>query len=414
MEKKTLDNGVRIIYEEIPYVRSAAVGFWVRSGSRTEPENLSGISHAIEHMVFKGTATRTSAQVAEEMDAIGGQVNAFTTKELTSFYARALDSHLDVAIDLLGDIFFEPKISEEDWAVERGVILEEIGMYEDSPEDLVGEELFKKVFEGYSLGRPILGTPETLKAMNAETIATYKANNYAPKDIVVSLSGHFSDRDLNTLAERFSALKPTPEREIVKAEYTPSFTKKQKQIEQNHLCLGFPCLPMGHPDRYSLAVMNGILGAGMSSRLFQSVREQKGLCYSIYSFSAAHQDAGLLGVYTALNKETEAQAIELTCEVLRRFAQNGPDKVEVERVREQMKANVLMGLESTSARMHHLGQNELILGNVPTPDEIISRYDAVSVESVHALAKQVLDFSKLSFSAVGNVENTDYERIVKR
>lgn len=407
----TLPNGVRVMCEPMPSVRSAAVGFWVGSGSRHEPEELGGISHALEHMVFKGTQTRTAAQIAEEMDAIGGQVNAFTTKELTAFYARALDSHLGDAIELLGDIFFCPKLAQEDWQTERGVILEEIDMYEDSPEDLVGEELFAAVYRQSPLGRPILGRAESLNAMTADCMARYRNERYHASSLVVSLAGRYSDRDLNQLTDILAQVPSSPLPKPVPGVYRPAFTQKTKPIEQNHLCLGFPSLPAGHPERYSLQVLNGILGSGMSSRLFQKVREQNGLCYSIYSFTAAHADTGMLGVYTALGKETEEQALSLTLRVIRELTENGPAPAELDRVREQIKANVLMGLESTSSRMHHLGQSELLTGRVNSPDEIIERYDAVTREGVWDLARRVFDMEQMSFSAVGNVENTDYHAL---
>ena len=409
-EKQILRNGVRLLCEAMPSVRSAAVGLWMGSGSRHEPADLSGVSHALEHMVFKGTRTRSAARLAEEMDAIGGQVNAFTTKELTAFYARALDSHLDTAIDLLGDIFFQPRLAQEDWQTERGVILEEIGMYEDSPEDLVGEELFGAVYSASPLGRPILGKPETLKGITAERMASYMAERYCPQNLVVSLAGRYTDSDRAHLVALLEAMPARSAPDAEPGHYQPAVTTKQKPIEQNHLCLGFPALPAGHPERYALQVLNGILGAGMSSRLFQTVREQKGLCYAIYSFTAAHADTGVLGVYTALGKETEAQALELTLNVIRELTEKGPAEAELDRVREQIKANVMMGLESTSARMHHLGQMELLTGRASTPDEIIEAYDEVTVEKVWDLARRVFDLKQISLSAVGDVEDTDYSK----
>ena len=413
VNKLTLPNGVRIVTEAMDSVRSAAVGLWIGAGSRHEPEALGGVSHAIEHMVFKGTASRTAAEIAEQMDAIGGQVNAFTTKEATSFYARALDSHLGRAIDLLCDILFQPRFAQEDWETERGVILEEIGMYEDSPEDLVGELLHSGIYRGSSLGRPILGCAETLNAMTAQQLKAYKDDAYRSESIVVSLAGHFSQRDVDDLSARFSVL-PKASRPVQEtAAYQRVMVKKAKAIEQNHLCLGFPSLPTGHPDRWALQVLNGILGSGMSSRLFQQVRDQRGLCYTVYSYSSAHADCGSFGVYTALSKDTEAQALALILQIIRDFRQNGPTAAELDRCREQMKANVLMGLESTSARMNRLGQGELILGKVTSPDEIIERYDAVTREDVLRLAGQIFDEEKMSLSAVGEVDNTEYEELLK-
>ena len=410
-EKINLPNGARLITEYMEHMRSAAVGFWVKSGSRHEPEGLGGISHAIEHMVFKGTKKRTVVQIAEEMDAIGGHVNAFTTKECTCFYGRSLDSHLDSAIDLLTDLFFSPKLAEEDWQTERKVILEEIDMYEDSPEDLVGEELFSAAFKGCPLGRPVLGKPESLNAINAEMISGYMAENYTAGRMVVSLVGHYSGKDRDKLIDILSPVGGETPADTASGTYMSAFTAKHKQIEQNHICLGFQSLPLGHKDRYALQILNGILGAGMSSRLFQTVREKNGLCYSIYSYTSAHADTGLFGIYTALNKDTEIQAIKLIREIVQDFADAGSTQHELDRAREQIKANVLMSLESTSARMNHLGQSELLMKYVPTPDEITERYDAVTCDEVRALAGEIFDFGRISFSAVGNVDGTDYRAL---
>ncbi len=404
-EKITLDNGVRLLFEEIPYVSSAAVGIWVGSGSRHEPAELSGISHAIEHMVFKGTHHRSAVQIASEMDAIGGQVNAFTTKECTAFYVRAMESHLPQAIDVLTDIFFSPRMDRADWNNERGVILEEIGMYEDSPEDLVTERLFGAVFRGCALGRPILGTASTLGRINAGRIAQYRQENYRAGGLVVSLCGKYAARDKETLLERFAALPPNPPLVAGPGSLEPAFVVRHKDIEQNHLCLAYPSLPIGSPERYAQQVMSNILGGGMSSRLFQRVREERGLCYSVYSFAAGHEDAGLFGIYTALGKETERAALALIRQVVQEYVQDGPTESELDRAREQVKANVLMGMESTSARMNHLGRNELLLGEVKTPEEIIAAYDAVTRETVCALAKRTFVPEKLCFSAVGRVSS---------
>ena len=410
IERKTLPSGVRVVYQPMGSVRSAAVGFWMGHGSRYEPSHLGGISHAIEHMVFKGTQSRASAQVAQEMDAIGGQVNAFTTKESTCFYARALDSHLPKAIDLLSDIFFNPRMDESDWETERGVILEEIGMYEDSPEDLVSERLFAAIFPGLPLGRPILGTHETLGAMTAADILRYKNEAYSPAQMVVSMAGHYSEAHRALLEGVLSALPPRPSITPEPCAYTPAFALREKPIEQNHICLAFPGIRLGDPRRYTLNIMSGILGAGMSSRLFQRVREENGLCYSIYTFTTGHSDVGVMGLYMALGKSTEAQAISLCRQVIEGFAQNGPTAEELGRVREQIKANMLMSLESTSARMNHLGQNELMLGSVPAPDDIIRELDAVTAEGVTELAREIFDMKNASCSVVGQAADEEVYR----
>ncbi len=413
IEKVTLPNGVRLVFEDVPHVRSAALGLWVGRGSRHEPDALSGITHAIEHMVFKGTETRSSAQIAAQMDEIGGQVNAFTTKECTCYYARVLGSHLPQAMDVLCDIFFHPKLDPQDWAVERRVILEEIDMYEDTPEDLVTERLFSHVFAGTPLGRPILGRASTLNKLSAARIRTYMQEQYAPQHIVVSLAGCFTEADREALITRFGEMAPRATADVAPGAFAPSFCIRQKDIEQNHLCLGFPGLSFRDPRRYALQILSSILGGGLSSRLFQSIREKLGLCYSIYSFLTGHEDTGLLGIYTALGPNTEAEALKRLMDIVRDFAAVGPTEEELTRTRRQVTANVLLGLESTAARMNHLGRNELLLNHIPETDEIVEAYDAVTAEDIRTLARGLFDPRHLSFSAVGRVKNADgYRKIL--
>lgn len=402
--KITLNNGVRILYEHIDSVRSVSIGIWVLNGSRNEPKKLGGISHFIEHMLFKGTKTRSASDIAELMDSIGGQVNAFTTKECTCFYARVLDSHFSEAADILTDMLFNSKFDESDLAVERGVILEEIGMYNDSPEDLVSERLMSVVYSPTPLARPILGTPSTLKSIDGTTMREYMQKNYVPENIVVSISGSFSDKDIKLIEDIFSGMsggKPVPPEKGI---YTASSIVKKKSTEQNHIILAFEGPQFGSPDRYANAIMTNILGGGMSSRLFRKVREECGLCYSIYSYIYSHTDTGLFGIYTATGKETEQQAIELIIEVIMDLLEKGITQQELDRAREQSKANVLLALESTVSRMNSLARGELFLGEILRPEEIIQRYDAVTQDAVLEAARKILNMDKLSLSAVGKVE----------
>ncbi len=401
IQVKTLPNGARIVHEYMEHVRSAAVGFWVGHGSRHEPEGMGGASHAIEHMVFKGTETRSSAEVAAEMDAIGGQVNAFTTKESTCFYAHSLDSHLPTAISLLSDIFFHPRFDKEDWELERGVIIEEIAMYEDQPEDLVYQNLFASVYENLPLGATVLGTRQSLEGMDAAGLLAYKIKNYRPCDIVVSLAGHYAPSDLAQLKGLLSAIEASECPPVTPCSYKPAFRLCEKSIEQNHLCLGFPGLPISREHMYAYRVLSSILGAGMSSRLFQTVREENGLCYSVYSYTAGHRDTGVAGVYLALGRDTETQALELTRKVVETFVKEGPTEQELTRAREQQKANILMATESTVHRSNSLGESTLMLGSALEPDEIIARIDAVTRDAVTEIARRVFDFGQVSLSVVG-------------
>ena len=409
-EKITLPNGVRILTEHVPAVRSAALGIYVGTGSRQEKAAENGAAHFIEHMLFKGTARRTAADLAGEMDAVGGQINAYTTKESTCFYARVLDTHLPQATDILCDMFFSSKFDESDVETERGVVLEEIGMYEDNPEDLCAERLAAGVYHGSALARPILGRKATLEKMTGAWLKEYMTSHYLASDIVVSLAGSFGQKDVDDLKARFSAMPAGGLGKPKAAVYTPCITVKKKAIEQNHLTLAFPGLPYHDSRRFALQLLSSILGSGMSSRLWQQVREQRGLCYSIYSYGAGHADTGLYAVYTALGRETEAEAIRTIVDTVKAFRDGGVTREELDRAREQSKANVLMGLESTQARMAHLGRSELTMGEVLTPDQIIAAYDAVTADDVRALAEEMFDFSRASLSAVGRVRTADEYR----
>ncbi len=410
VESITLDNGVRILTEDMPGMRSASLGIWVGAGSRHETNSENGAAHYIEHMVFKGTEHRSAADIAQEMDAIGGQVHAYTTKENTCFYVRALDTHLPQAADVLCDMFFHSAFRQEDVDTERGVILEEIGMYADNPEDLCSERLAAAVYKGSPLARPILGKPSTLENMTGETLRAWRNAHYRPDNTIVTLAGSFSPAVVDDLKARFSAMTPSPKGKSKRATYHSAFTRKKKATEQNHITLAFPGLPYGDDRRFTLQLLSFILGGGMSSRLWQQVREQQGLCYSIYSYGAGHEDTGLFGIYTALGRETEHQALQSIRRVVDALVQEGVTEQELSRAREQSKASVLMGLESTQSRMSHLGRSTMLTGRVLSPDEIIAAYDAVTREDILTLARTLFDYDQASLSAVGRVENEEYYR----
>lgn len=407
VEKIILDNGVRVLHEKLEHVRSCALGVWVENGSCHEPDELAGISHYIEHMMFKGTETRSAADLAKAFDAIGGQVNAFTTKEHTCYYARTLDTHVQKAAELLCDMVLHSAFRPEDVDLERGVILEEIGMYEDTPEDLVSEILSAAVYPSQPLGRPILGTQGTLQAIDSQTLTDYCRSHYVAENIIISISGSFSDADLQAVCDAFSAVPAGSAAPMPKAEYRKASVVKKKDIEQNHLLLVFPGLHANHPKRYVLAALNNILGAGMSSRLFQRVRERSGLCYSIYSFNSLYQNTGVLGIYVALGRETQEAALKMIREELETFVREGVTEEELARTCEQLKTSLLMALESTNSRMSSMARNEMIFGHAQTPEEAVAKLEAVTLEDIHQLARELLDFEKMSFSAVGNVSKPE-------
>ena len=414
VEKIILDNGVRVLHEKLEHVRSCALGVWVENGSCHEPDELAGISHYIEHMMFKGTESRTAADLAKAFDAIGGQVNAFTTKEHTCYYARTLDTHVQKAAELLCDMVLHSAFRPEDVDLERGVILEEIGMYEDTPEDLVSEILSAAVYPSQPLGRPILGTQGTLQHIDSAALKDYRSKQYVGENTIISLCGSFSDADLKAVCEAFSALPAGQPREMPQATYRKAVVVKKKDIEQNHLLLVFPGLYANHPDRYVLAALNNILGAGMSSRLFQRVRERSGLCYSIYSFTSLYQNTGVLGIYVALGRETQEDALRMIREELELFRDEGVTQEELSRTKEQLKTTLLMSLESTNSRMSSMARNEMIFGHAQSPEEAVEKLEQVTVEDVHRLAKELLDFDQMSFSAVGNVsQREEYQALFR-
>ncbi len=402
-EIKKLQNGVRIIYENMPTMRSASVGIFVAVGSRYEslPEN--GSAHFIEHMLFKQTKNHSAAELSYIIDGIGGQINAYTTRESTCFYAKVLDTHLNTAIDLLGEMFFDCAFDETETNSERGVIIEEIGMYEDTPDDACYEKLMSCCFKG-SLGRPVLGKASTLQRMSGQSLREFKEKHYTAGNIVISLCGSFDESHVEKISEKFSQLDKTKKKIAKPAIYTRHTSVKKKKTEQNQFCLAFPSSAVSDEDRFAVNLMSTILGGGVSSRLFQNIREKHGLCYSVYTFQSGFADTGLFSVATAVNKDTEMKTLGLIGEEIRRLVQDGVSEEELARAREQAKSSLVMGLESTSSRMLKLGNAMLSLGKNMTTDEILQYYDAVTAENILTLAQNRLDFSKLSLSALGKTE----------
>ena len=405
----TLPNGARLLLQEVPGAQSAALGFFVGVGSRHEAPRENGAAHFIEHMLFKGTARRSAGQLARDMDAIGGQFNAYTTKEHTCFYGRTLDRHLDEGLDILADMLFHSRFDQGDVELERGVILEEIGMYEDTPEDLVSERLSAAVYRGTPLARPILGRESTLEGMTGEWLARWQRKHYHAGNLVAALAGKFSPAQADSLRDLLAALPSGLPAQSPPVTYRPAVTAKKKAIEQNHLILAFPAPSYLDERRPQVLLLNALLGGGCSSRLFQQLREERGLCYSVYSYVADHADTGLLGIYAGVSRDQEWTALEGARRVALELADHGPSQEEVDRVREQAKANLLMGSESVQARMSHLGSSALLYGRVRETEELLDLYDAVTREQLRDLAGALFRMEAASLSAVGRVgSSADY------
>jgi len=402
-----LENGVRIICEKIPYMRSVSVGIWVGAGSRNEKKEINGISHFIEHMLFKGTKKRSAKEIAESIDSIGGQINAFTAKECTCYYTKTLDTHIDIAIDVLSDMFFNSVFSEKDIEIERKVVLEEISMYEDSPEELVHDFLSETVWENDAIGMPILGTYECLKNINRNKIVDYISNHYLPENTVIAVAGNYDEKVLiENVKKNFESWRSdkVPVKQYERAQFKVSNKVKQKDIEQVHICLGFEGIEHGNDDLYSLLALNNVFGGGMSSRLFQKIREEKGLVYSIYSYPSSYCNTGLFTIYAGMSPEHQETFLKLVMDEIKQLVKYGISDDELAKSKEQLKGSYILGLESTSSRMNSLGKSELMLGIVNSPEEILMKIDAVNNEKVREIIDRVFQIEKMSLAAVGNIK----------
>lgn len=413
VRKASLKNGICVVGEENDFVRTISIGIWIKNGSVDEDVETNGISHFIEHMLFKGTQRRTAKDIADEMAEVGGRINAFTAKEYMCYYAHVLDNHFDVALDVLSDMVCSSKFSEEEIEKEKGVILEEISMCEDSAEDIVMDYLENAVWQGASLGYNILGTEENVKNFTRESLLAYLEKHYVAENIVVSVVGKMDFDDvLEQLNNKLGSIRTqTPLNRIDNNTYHKAFTKKNKDIEQTHICLSFEGISYHSDQVYLLAVLNTIIGGGLNSRLFQSIREEKGLAYSIYSFPESYKFGGLFNIYAASSPMQIEEVIKSILEELDKLLQEGFDDKELIRTKEQIKSNLIIGLESMSSRMTNYGKSQLIMGKIKSQDEIIDGINQVTLETLEAFARDILDYSKMSASIVGNLEEINLERI---
>ena len=402
-EEFVLGNGLRVVTEYIPHFPSVSVGLWIGAGSMYESEAENGLSHFVEHMLFKSTENRTTREIAVEMDAIGGQVNAFTSKECTCYYAKVIAEHLPRAMELLSDLLLNARMDEEEFEKERGVILEEIAMCEDTPEDLVYDLLAEAYFGDHPLARPILGSQQQIASVSREALIDYRRRHYRPDNTVLAIAGDFDEKQFRELAERYlgcwqaqgDTRMPEP-----KLESCARLLTRKKDIEQVHLCLAYPGVAQDDDALYPLSVMNNLLGGGMSSRLFQRIREEMGAAYSVYSFPSTYPNCGTLTIYAGTSPELAQKVADEIHRLIGELMEGGVTQEEFTMAKDQLRVSYILGLESSSSRMSSIGRSKLLRGKAVDPKEVISKIEAVTKEDVERVLRETFSQS-CSASAVG-------------
>jgi predicted Zn-dependent peptidase len=406
--RAVLPSGLTVLLEPLPYVRSVALGYYLRSGSAAESEENSGASHFLEHLVFKGTETRSTADIAMLVDLLGGDVDAFTGKEYTSFYAHVLDEQAEEALDLLTDLILHPRFTDEDMEMERSVILEEIKMVEDTPDDLVGELFLDAFWSGHPLGRPILGTNATVRRMTRANIESHYRETFHPENVIFAASGRFDPDKLTAgldaafsrvagAARRWDWDVPRPNQHVT--------LRRKSELEQVHVFLGMRGYPQQADERFAAAIYNMILGGGMSSRLFQNIREREGLVYAVSSYHSGFLHGGYEAIYAATNPRNLRRVLDLTLAELRGLKRNGVTPDELANAKRAIKGSILLSLESTVSRMSGLARQEYYFGRQFTPDEIIERVEAVGIEDIRRIADATVDPESISLTLLGNLDD---------
>jgi predicted Zn-dependent peptidase len=412
-------SGMRLVTERMPWVRSVTLGVWVTAGSRDEPPQIAGASHFLEHLLFKGTKTRTARDIAETFDAVGGDLNAFTAKEHTAFYARVLDRDLPMAVEHLCDMLQHSAIRASDLDAERTVILEEINMHEDAPDELVHDLFMERLWPGDPLGRPVLGTVETVQAMSREQVRRFWKRHYVPGNFVVSAAGNLDHDQLEELVTSFMDTDtPAPGRgTVVRSHGQPPAPVagthvRRRDTEQSHICLGTAGLSRSDPRRFAYGVVNDAIGGGMSSRLFQEIREKRGLVYSVFSYHSMFAHTGAFVVYAGTAPSRAQEVTELIVRELEQVAEKGLTDDELERAKSHMRGSLVLSVEDTSARMNRLGKSEIAHGEVITLDELLERIDAVTAEDAREVAEEVLTRPR-SLTVIGPFDDGAFDRFLR-
>jgi len=408
IRRTVLPNGLLVLTESMPHMRSVSMGAWINSGSRDESAPENGISHFVEHMVFKGTTSRSAQDIAREVDSIGGNLDAFTGKETVCFNIKVLDENMPSALDVLSDLVLHPKFSQADLEREQGVILEEIKIDEDNPDYLVHETFTQNFWKNHPLGRPILGTAKTVSSFGQDTVFDHHRHRFTPENMVFSAAGHLQHDEFLTLVEaKFGALLPGTGKAVDHETHprtTPHITlKKKRSLEQVQMCLGVPAPPVNDKERFALYLLNSMLGGGMSSRLFESIRENEGLAYSIYSEMSPFRDSGALSVYAGMSLDKTERVLDLTLVELRRLKQEQVTPAELKRAKDQMKSNIVLGLESSSSRMSNLARQQMYFGRFFSVNETVAEIDRVTPDDIKRLANQLFQPDLIALTLLGNL-----------
>jgi predicted Zn-dependent peptidase len=406
IRREALPNGLSVITEEMDHIRSVSIGIWIKTGSRDEEKEWNGISHFVEHMVFKGTQHRSAEDIARQVDSIGGNIDAFTAKECVSFSIKVLDEHLPIALDVLSDLVLNPVFDEQDISRERGVILEEIKMDEDNPDYLVHEIFTQNFWKGHSLGLPILGTRDTVKRFERLPVLESYAKHFAPGNMIITAAGYLKhDRFVELVRKHFSHMKPV-KNGFHSAPPTISsriVLRNKKALEQVQICVGVPSYPITHEKRHSSYILNTLLGGGMSSRLFQNIRERQGLAYAIYSDLNPYRDTGCLSVYAGTSKASAIKVVECVVSEFSKLKKETVSPDELRRAKDQLKGSLMLSLESSTARMSNLARQEMYFDRFYGLDELIAKIEAVTAQELQQLANQFFQTENIAVTILGNL-----------
>jgi predicted Zn-dependent peptidase len=411
VSRTILPNGLRIVTEPVTHVRSVAMGIWIGTGSRRETPEQNGISHFIEHMLFKGTTHRSAEEIAKVVDSTGGNLDAYTSKELVSYNTKVIDDHLDLGFDVLSDLVLNPLFQPDDIEKEKSVILEELKMEVDNPEYLVHETFFSKFWKRHPLGRSILGTKATIGSYTQEMIRGYYSDVYVPANMVITAAGRISHQQIVDLVTKYFGDLPAGSAAPAEAPpeiATPLVLKSKRSLEQVHLCIGVPALPVAHPQRYAAYVLSTILGGGMSSRLFQNVREKHGLAYSIFTELNLYRDAGCLAVYSGTSTEHVKKVVGMVVDEFRRIAGETVPDEEFRRAKDHLKGSLALSLESTPSRMSNLARQELFFGRFFSIDEMVDAVERVTAEEVRQLAESFFSSRQIGATVLGRINGIEF------